>query len=86
MITSNRYGYASSRMESTSTDKYSELQKFLDTSHKTNTHINKEGFFGKLNKYQYADLKKLKEEPLNQHNFGKPTTHNNASMRQLVNY
>jgi hypothetical protein len=84
-IASDRYGYASSRLESNSTEKYSELNKFIDENKKSNN-INQEGFFGKLNKYQYSDLKKLKEEPLNQHNFGKPSTNNNASIRQLVNY
>jgi hypothetical protein len=67
---------------SQSTGRFSELNKFLDENHKTN--INQEGFFGKLNKYQYSELKALKEEPLNQQQFGKPTANNNASIKQLV--
>lgn len=79
---SNRYGQSSRMQASHSTEKFSELNKFLDEGHRTN--INQEGFFGKLNKYQYSDLKKLREEPNNQQQFGKPTANNNASIKQLV--
>jgi len=68
---------------SQTTERFSELNKMLDDKHRTN--INQEGFFGKLNKYQYQDLVKLKEEPLNQQKYGKPTIGNNATIKQLVN-
>jgi hypothetical protein len=62
-----------------SNDKHSELNKFL-LDEKQRTNINQDGFFGKLNKYQYQDLVKLKEEPSNQQRHGKPSVINNASI------
>lgn len=64
-----------------SEERLTELDNLLKTVKQP---INKDGFYGKLNKYPYEDLEKLRDHPVSQRVFGEPSAPNNGNIKDLV--